>query len=105
MVTANSLLLDDLVGSQQKRLGYCQAERLGSVEIDDQSELGGLFDRNVGWLRSPQKSCQPIQRCADTYRGSLVHKRSDLRLHRNPEDSTRPAVVRPMPIRLSETRS
>ncbi len=29
----------------------CQAERLGGVEVDDQFELGGLLDGQIGALR------------------------------------------------------
>ena len=38
----------------EERLGNCQAERLGGLEIDDQLELGRLLDRQVGRLRPSQ---------------------------------------------------
>src|SRR5882672_9585002 len=38
-------LLDHLVRSKQNRLRYCQAQRFGGLEVDDQLELRGLFDR------------------------------------------------------------
>ena len=41
-------LLDHLVRSQEQRLGNREAESLGSLEIDDQLELGGLLDGEVG---------------------------------------------------------
>ena len=42
-------LLDHLVRPLQKRLGDRQAERLRGLEVDDELELGGLFDRKVAW--------------------------------------------------------
>jgi len=43
-----------LVRSQQHRLRDGEAERLGGFEIDDQLELGGLFDGEIGRLRAPE---------------------------------------------------
>src|SRR5262245_37167414 len=40
--------LDDLVSSGQDRLRDREAERLGGLEIDDQLELGGLLDGEIG---------------------------------------------------------
>jgi hypothetical protein len=46
-------LLDDLVRPQQERLRDRQAERLGGLEVDDQLELRGLLDGEVGGLCAP----------------------------------------------------
>jgi hypothetical protein len=43
-------LLDHLVGSHQNRVRDRQPERLGCPEVDDQLELRGLLDREVGGL-------------------------------------------------------
>jgi hypothetical protein len=43
-------LLDDLVRSHQDGLRDRQAERLRGLEIDDELELGGLLDGQVGGL-------------------------------------------------------
>ena len=40
--------LDHLVRPQQQRRRDRQAERLGGLEVDDQLELGGLLDGEVG---------------------------------------------------------
>src|SRR5262245_23593285 len=45
-------LLDHLVGSSQKGLGYRQADRLCSPEVDDQIELSRLLHWQIGRLRS-----------------------------------------------------
>src|SRR5207245_9287375 len=42
--------LDDLVCPRQHRWWDRQSERLGGFEVDDQLELGGLFDGEVGGL-------------------------------------------------------
>jgi len=42
---APAVSFDNLVGAVQDRRRYGQAERLGSLEIDDQLELGRLLDR------------------------------------------------------------
>jgi len=41
-----------VVSPQQERLRDCQPERLGRLEVDDQLELGGLLDWEIGWLRA-----------------------------------------------------
>src|SRR5262245_15677653 len=43
-------LLDHLIPPQQHRLRDRQAQRLGGLEIDEQLELGGLLDRQIGRL-------------------------------------------------------
>jgi hypothetical protein len=42
------------IGPQEKRLGDRQAERLGGRQIDDEIELGRLFDRDIARLRPAQ---------------------------------------------------
>jgi hypothetical protein len=42
-------LLDHLVGKREQLVGNRQAERFGSLQIDDEGELGRLFDREVCW--------------------------------------------------------
>jgi hypothetical protein len=41
-------LLDDVVGPEQERLRDRQAERLRGLQVDDQLELCGLFDGEIG---------------------------------------------------------
>jgi hypothetical protein len=43
-------LFDDLVRSQEQRLGNREAERLGGLEVDDKLELGGLLHRKIRGL-------------------------------------------------------
>ena len=43
-------LLDHLVGNRQQRRRDGNAERLGSVEVDHELELGRLLDGEVGGL-------------------------------------------------------
>src|SRR3989442_437360 len=43
-------LLNDLIRPHQERLRNRQAEGLGGLEVDDQIELRGLFDRKIGGL-------------------------------------------------------
>jgi hypothetical protein len=44
------VLLNYFVGSGQQRLRDGEAEGLGGLEVDDELELGGLHDREVGGL-------------------------------------------------------
>ncbi len=46
--------LDDLIRPLQQRLRDRQAERLGGLEVDDQFELRGLLDGEVGGLGASQ---------------------------------------------------
>src|SRR6476646_2292459 len=41
-------LLDDLVGASEDRLRHGKAERLGSLEVDDQLENRRLLHRQIG---------------------------------------------------------
>jgi hypothetical protein len=43
-------LLDDLIGGGQQRFRNGEAERLGSLQVDDQLKLGGLHHGKVGGL-------------------------------------------------------
>ena len=43
-------LLDQLVGAQQERFGDREAERLSSLEIDEQLNFRGLLDGQISWL-------------------------------------------------------
>src|SRR3954471_3330090 len=42
-----SELFDDFIGAYEKRLWNSDAERIGSLEVDKQLELGGLLDGQV----------------------------------------------------------
>src|SRR5437899_12117128 len=53
-------LLDHLVGPQQERLRNRQAERLCGGQIDDESELGRLLDRQVPRPRPAQNLVDKI---------------------------------------------
>ena len=45
-------LFDHLVCAEEYRGWHGQAERFGSLNVDHQFELGRLFDRQVGRLRT-----------------------------------------------------
>src|SRR2546422_952071 len=47
-------LLDDLVRPLEQRLRDRQAECFGGLEVDDQLELRGLLDREVGGFGTPE---------------------------------------------------
>jgi hypothetical protein len=42
--------LDDIVGCREQRRRHCEAERPGSLEIDDQLEFCRRLHREVGWF-------------------------------------------------------
>ena len=50
------LLFDDLVGAREQHRRKVEAERLGSLEIDDEFELGRLQHRKVGRLVALENS-------------------------------------------------
>jgi len=52
-VQQRNRLFDHLVGAQQERIRDCQAKYLCGGQVQDEIELGRLFDRQVGRLRSP----------------------------------------------------
>jgi hypothetical protein len=43
-------LFDDLVRLGREIRRHLDAERFGGLEIDDELELSGLHNRQVGWL-------------------------------------------------------
>ena len=49
----SELSLDHLVRPEENGLRDRVAQGLGSLQIDDQLELRGLFDREVAWFRTP----------------------------------------------------
>src|SRR5262245_42175334 len=46
--------LNDLVGAGEQRRWHGEAERFGSDQVDNQIELGRLFNRKVGGFCSAQ---------------------------------------------------
>ena len=42
---------DHLVDAREQRERDGEAERLRSLEVDEQLDLGGLLDREISWLR------------------------------------------------------
>src|SRR5215467_14840004 len=62
-----SASLDHLVGLSQQRRRNCQAEGLGSLEVDHQLELRGLLNRKVTGLRT-------LQDLVDVIGGVAVHR-------------------------------
>src|SRR6266851_4147666 len=63
------LLFDYLVRAQQQRRWDRQAEHIGGLEVDDEVEVGGLLDRQVGGLRAledPRRwpRAAPTQECS-----------------------------------------
>src|SRR5215468_4032334 len=53
---------DHLVCEQLDRVGHFEAERSGRYQIDDEFELGGLHDRQIGGPRALENSTR-----VDTY--------------------------------------
>ena len=50
-------LFDHLVGAEHQAGRNFMAERFCKLQIDDQLELGWLFDREIGRLCAAQDSC------------------------------------------------
>ena len=55
-VQQTEVLFDDPVGTAKQRYWERDAERLGSLVVEDQLDLGGLLDRQIGWLFTLQNS-------------------------------------------------
>jgi hypothetical protein len=53
-LSEQAYLLDHVVGAHQDRLGDCQPERLGGLEIDGQHKFRRLLDRDIGGLYPAQ---------------------------------------------------
>src|SRR5262249_47082234 len=51
----SSTLFDHLIRSQQYRLWDVEADRLRSLEVNEQLEFGRLLDWEVGWLCALEK--------------------------------------------------
>src|SRR5215510_2406114 len=64
--TCGDLSLDDLVCPRQQRRRDRQPERFGGLEVDDQLELGGLLDREIGGFGSSED-------LVDVARGASLH--------------------------------
>jgi hypothetical protein len=45
-------LFDQLIGASKQRRGHGKAQRLRSLEIDDEIKSGGKLYRQIGWLHS-----------------------------------------------------
>jgi len=48
--------LDHLIGAAEQRQRHGDAKRLGGFEVDQQIDLGGLLDRQVGRLLAPENT-------------------------------------------------
>ena len=66
---------DHLVGRRTERRWHNQAERLGGLEIDDQFDLGRLFDRKVGRFGTLENLVDVIAGVAATPPKSVISSR------------------------------
>src|SRR5262249_5882468 len=73
---------DHLVCEQLDRVGHFEAERSGRYQIDDEFELGGLHDRQIGGLRTLLYFARVNGRPAETIPiiGALAHPAAPLHL-------------------------
>jgi hypothetical protein len=67
-------LLDKLIGAQQEPFGDREAKRFGSRQVDNEIELGRLFDGDVARLRPAQNLVDIVGGAAGTGPGSLLHR-------------------------------
>src|SRR5215470_3147361 len=91
--------LDDLIRAQQQRGRDGEAERLGGFEVDDEFELGGLFDRKIGGLQAtlqPSPSWYAVRKAHDA-RHSIAC--AAVRVVESRRDSTNAAVCAPCLVR------
>src|SRR5262245_4581685 len=78
-------LLDHLVGEQLQCIGHFEAERPGGLHVDDELELAGLYDGQVGGLRAFEdltdhdaSMTKPIQNF-----GPVAHQTADFGIFTN----------------------
>jgi hypothetical protein len=67
---SKTVLLDDLVGGREQIGRHGDAQRLRSLEIDDQLYFGGLLDRQIGRLVARQGGPQAFRWSARREAGS-----------------------------------
>src|SRR5450631_2146802 len=76
---------DYLVGTQQQCDRNIMADRMCSLEIDDELEIGRLLDRNVGRLDAPQRFDDHPRRLAeDTRQASAISYQATFFRHFGP---------------------
>jgi hypothetical protein len=62
--------LDHLVSGGQQRFRDGEAERFGSLEVDDKLDFYGLHDRQIGWFFVRQLASATLSRA--TPKGELT---------------------------------
>src|SRR4249919_1159902 len=97
-----------LVGAAGERLWHGDSERVGCLEVDYQLELGGLLDRNVGWLGTLEDSINKGGRPAIHVRvsraipdqGTLSSRHGPSQYH--PEAKVHPGFDEPISVPVGE---
>jgi hypothetical protein len=81
-IAADSRLLDDLIGCGKQGRWHRDAERLGSLGVDDQFKLVRLLNRNITGLRPTQDLSTLSPACRKTRNGDqeLLTSQSIVRL-------------------------